>query len=148
MRSLIARTGPGVGTGLAKAATVPSCAMCAAYPVLAGPLAAAGLFGAGVILHNLLVVLAPLNLVFLGITYRLHRQPRGLIVAAAGVLLIMLHLAFHVIPWSHPIMRAFHPYEFEVGMSFIWLGMTLLLAGVVMDWRAQRRPRLVSRQSP
>lgn len=144
MRSILSRVGLGTGAGLAtKAATVPSCAVCAAYPMLAGPLTAAGLFGVGVVLHNLLVVLAPLNLVFLATTYRLHRRPWGLATAGIGVAFILAHLAFHVIPQRHPIMRVLHPYEYQVGMAFIWIGMVLLVVGAVLDWRAQRRPRLL-----
>lgn len=141
MRSVLARFGIGAGAGLAKAATVPACAVCAAYPVLAGPLTAAGLFGAGVVLHNLLVLLAPLNLVFLAVTYRLHRRSSGLVIASIGVMFIMLHLAFHVVPESSLFMHVLDPYQFQVGMTVIWIGMALLAMGVILDWRAQRRPR-------
>lgn len=143
MRSLLARLGLGAGTGLAKAATVPSCLMCAAYPVLAGPLAAAGLFGADLILHHLLVVLAPINLGLLALTYRFHRRPWGLVLGATGVALILSHMAFHYVPQHHPVMRALYPYDFQVGMALIWVGMVLLAIGVALDWRARRQPKVV-----
>lgn len=145
IRSIVARFGWGAA-GLTKAATVPSCAVCAAYPVLAGPLTAAGMVGAAVVLHNLLVVLAPLNLLFLGASYRRHRRPEALWLAGTGVVLIMLHLVMHVIPWSHPIMRVLSPHEFQVGMALIWAGLVLLLLGAIADRRAQGRPRPVLTQ--
>lgn len=141
MRSLNARTGLGVGAGLTKAATVPACAACAAYPLIAAPLAAVGLFGIAAVLHNMLVFLAPLNLIFLTRTYRRHRRPWALGLATVGVLFILGHLAFHVIPSGHAVMQALYPYEYEVGMAFIWIGMLLLAAGAALDWRASRRPR-------
>lgn len=144
IRSIVARFG--LGAGLTKAATVPSCAVCAAYPVLVGPLTAAGMFGAAVVLHNLLVVLAPLNLLFLGASYRRHRRPEALYLAGAGIVLIMLHLAMHVIPWSHPIIRALSPHELQVGMGLIWAGLILLMLGAIADRRAQGRPRPILMQ--
>ena len=47
------------------AATVPSCTVCAGGPVLTGPLAAAGLMGPALVLHQLLWVFAPLNALLL-----------------------------------------------------------------------------------
>ncbi len=121
---------------LTRAATVPSCAVCAGWSVLGAPLASIGLMGTAIVLHELLVILAPLNLVLLWRTFRQHRQPQGLVVASVGVLFILMHLTSHVVPRGYPILWVLR----ALSMPLIWVGTTLLVAGALLDWRVQRRP--------
>ena len=131
IRSLPSRIGLPSFTSAAGAA---GC-VCSVGPVVAGPLAAVGLGGLAAVLHGILVlVLAPLNLLLLGRGFSRHRDPKGLLVAGTGVLLIYMHfLGDDGFP--------------AVGLrlqthvdSLIYIGAALLIAGALLDWRAQRRP--------
>lgn len=124
MRRLLAR----VGFGSAPALTAPACVVCGAGAVLAGPLASAGLWSAAIGLHYLLWVLAPLNLLPLWLSFRHHRNPWGLRLAAAGALLIALALLAHA------------PFHWPVGMhDLIWVGVAFLIGGGLVDWRLRRQ---------
>ena len=106
---------------------VAGCA-CGFGSTAAGPLAAVGLGGAGLVLHAMLaVVVAPLNLVLLARSFSRHHDPKALLVAGSGALLIYLHfLAGGLYAEAHV-------------QPFIYTGVALLMAGALLDWRARRR---------
>src|SRR5687768_16451142 len=97
MKSLLQRFRIKSTAGAVKAATVPMCAICAGYPLIIGPLIAAGIIGSGAILHLFIPVLASLNLWFLTASWREHRKPLGLILAWASIPFILAHVAGHLI---------------------------------------------------
>src|SRR6266508_3047654 len=72
MRNLLARFGPMSPAAATKAATVPLCAVCAGYPLVVGPLVAAGAIGSGAFLHIFIPVLAPINLWLLRTSFCEH----------------------------------------------------------------------------
>ena len=79
LRISLARVGLGTGPAL----TGPACLVCGAAPVLMPPLTSVGLLGAAAVLHYLLWVLAPLNLVPLWLGFRHHRNPSALLLGRA-----------------------------------------------------------------
>ena len=107
---------------------VAGCA-CGFGSAAAGPLAAIGLGGVALVLHGLLaVVVAPLNLILLARSFSRHHDPKGLLVAGSGALLIYVHFLVE---------------QLQVGayvQSFIYTGVALLIAGALLDWRARQRP--------
>ena len=127
IRSLPSRIGL---PSLTSAAGAAGC-VCSVGGVITGPLAAVGLGGLAAVLHvMLLLVVAPLNLLLLGRSFSRHRDPKGLLVGGTGVLLIYMHFrggGFAAIPGP-------------ARDSFIYIGAALLIAGALLDWRAQRRP--------
>lgn len=98
--------------------------------MISAPLVAAG--GAalvtGWVLHLALWGLAPLNLLFLWLNFRRHHDSFPLFVAGAGVLFVVLGLSGHFL---HVL-----PHD------FIYPGLALMLGGVMLDWRSQRRFRV------
>ena len=72
MYTLLSRFGISNAPNAIHAATLPSCTVCAGGPVLTGPLAAAGLMGPALLLHQLLWVFAPLNALLLRLSYGVH----------------------------------------------------------------------------
>ena len=107
---------------------IAGCA-CGFGSAAAGPLAAVGLGGVGLVLHLMLaVIVAPLNLILLARNFSRHHDPKGLLVAGTGALLIYVHFLVGGL------------YEEAHVQSFIFTGVALLIAGAVLDWRAQRRP--------
>jgi adenylate cyclase len=112
----------------AKAATVPLCAVCAGYPLVISPLVAAGVIGSGAFLHVLIPLLMPLNLWLLRLSYREHRRPWGLALAAASIPFILAHMAGHFVFGG----------DERVLLALIWAGGGLLVAGIMVDWRDQR----------
>lgn len=122
-----------LGLATAPALTGPACLVCAGGAAVWGTITSLGLMPLGFVLHYGLWVLAPLNLLPLWRSFRRHRNPWGLRLAALGVLLILVPLLVH------------EPFEFDVELhNLIWVGMPLLAAGGLMDWRARRRPLAVS----
>lgn len=119
--------------GGVKLATVPCAGVCG-LPIVAGPLAAAGpAAGLAVgVLHGLLWVIAPLNLLILWFNYRRHRDARPLLLGSLGVIFIVAVMTLHAADeitgfesWPHnPV---------------IWSGLALLALGILLDWRAARR---------
>lgn len=149
--------GLGTPSGVARALTVPACAVCSAsIPVLAGVGAAlpVGVAWLGVTTHWLLFVLAPLNLYLLWRSSRGHGNRTGLVLAAAGVLLIAVHLLGHLglldAAFGTPTGRVLRsiPRGWDSTRSHwalhelaIWVGSALLLAGSIIDMRARWRAR-------
>ena len=114
--------------GLSKAAVIPCAGVCAAYPVLGAPLAplvALGLGGSVAVLHGFLWVLAPLNLVLLGLNFRRHRNPWGLVAAGIGTLLILSALGGHFLG--------------AIPHELIYPGLGFFAVGVLIDWWTLRR---------
>lgn len=107
---------------------MPLCAVCAGYPLVIGPLVAAGIIGSGMSLHALLPVLAPLNVWLLQTSFLEHRKPLGLVLAIASIPFIVAHMAGHF----------FLGGDEGVLLGLIWAGAALLVAGLAVDWRAQR----------
>ena len=130
MRDLLARAGSASLPGV----TVPSVGVCSAYPVLGAPLAAVGLGSVVIALHMALWFLAPLNLVLMWVHFRRHRDPRGMLASGLGIVFIMIALSAHFL---HAI-----PHD------LIWVGLALLGAGALVDWRAQGRQRFLLRAGP
>lgn len=128
MRSLLARFGLVSPADAAKAASVPVCAVCAAYPLAIGPLLAAGVIGSATSLHLALPLLAPLNVWLLCASFREHGRALGLVLAMLSIPFILAHMAGHV----------FLGGDEAVLLGLIWMGGGLLIAGLVVDWRAQR----------
>lgn len=129
MRHLLARFGPMSPATATKAATIPMCAVCAGYPLVTAPLVAAGVIGSAAFLHVLIPVLAPLNIWLLRASWREHGQPLALILAAASIPFILAHMAGHLF---------FGGGDFAL-LPLIWAGGALLVAGIMVDWRTQRR---------
>jgi adenylate cyclase len=107
---------------------VPLCAVCAGYPLVIGPLVASGIIASGTSLHILLPILAPLNVCLLRASFQEHGKPLGLLLAIAGIPFILAHMAGHF----------FIGGDEGVLLGFIWVGAGLLVAGLAVDWRAQR----------
>lgn len=112
-------------TGATKAATIPTGIACAGALQLAGPLAALGLTAMGAALHALLAVVAPLNVVVMWLGFRRHGEPWPLVLAGLGLLTLGVHAATHVGPVPDPLSA--------------WVGVSFLIGGGVLDWRALRR---------
>ena len=124
MPKLLAR----LGLGSAPALTGPACAVCLAGTALQAPIVAAGLTGVAFVLHYLLWVVAPVNLLPLWLGYRRHHDPWGLRLGGVGALLVVLallvHAPFHLAAELHNLM---------------WLGVALLIAAGIADLLARRR---------
>ena len=118
--------------GGVKLATVPCAGVCGA-PFVAGPLAAVGpAAGLAVgVLHGLLWVIAPFNLLVLWFNYRRHRDARPLVLGALGVIFIISVMALHAAQEITGIES--WPYD-----PLIWSGLALLALGILLDWRAAR----------
>ncbi len=119
--------------GGAKLAAVPCAGVCA-VPVVAGPLTAA-VPAAGLavgVLHGLLWVIAPLNILFLWFNYRRHHDARPLVLGALGVIFIIVVMSLHA---AHNI-TDFESWPHD---PLIWSGLSLLALGILLDWRAARR---------
>ena len=128
MRPLLSR----LGLMAAPVATGPACVVCGAYPLVAAPLASVGLTGAALVLHYLLWIIAPLNLVPFWISFRRHRNPTGLYLAAIGAVLMMVPLL------EHP------PFRLHASLhEFLWLGLGFLVAAAIVDRRARRQPTVM-----
>ena len=124
MPNLLAR----LGLGSAPALTGPACAVCLAGPALQAPIVAAGLTGVAFVLHYLLWVLAPVNLLPLWLGFRRHRDPWGLRLGMVGTLLIVLALLVHA------------PFHLAAELrDLMWLGVALLIAGGIADLLARRQ---------
>ncbi len=124
--------------GVLRAATVPSCILCAAAPVLIAPITALGLFTPALMLHAALVFLAPFNVFLLWRNYRYHRERLGVVLAAVGVLLIFVHLSTHILHIGGGLDHITLSDVLLIGAT-IWIGGALLFAGSIVDWRARRR---------
>ena len=124
LRISLARVGLGTGPAL----TGPACLVCGAAPVLMPPLTSVGLLGAAAVLHYLLWVLAPLNLVPLWLGFRHHRNPSALLLAGLGASMVLIALLVH------------GPYRLlPDGLhDLIWLGVLFLIAGAMVDWSANQ----------
>lgn len=136
----LGRLGSISSPGGVKLAMVPAAGVCGA-PFLAGPLTAAGpAVGLAVgVLHGLLWVIAPLNLLLLWFNYRRHRDARPLVLGALGVIFIIAVMALH----SANNITGFESWPHD---PLIWSGLALLASGLLLDWRAARRG--VSRTVP
>jgi len=115
-------TGLGFWTGATRAAAVPTGVACAGALQLAGPLAALGLTGLGTVLHGLLAVVAPVNVLIIGFGFRRHRKPLAILLAGLGLLLLVVHGATHFAPTPETLSA--------------WLGVGLLIGAAALDWRA------------
>ncbi len=102
---------------------------CAAAPaILASPLVTAVLGGTVGVVHIVSgLVFAPASLLFLVRSFRRHRRILGVILAGAGVLLMLIHYTSH-----------FHRGTYG-DEPFIYAGAALLLSGALFDFWAQRR---------
>lgn len=116
---------PARATDVTRAVTAPSFVFCGASPVIAPVFAAAGLSAVSAFIHQALWVFAPLNLAFLVKGYLRHRRAGGLILGALGTLSIVIHL------FGHTLERNI--------LALIWGGTTLLVAGSLLDHRAERK---------
>jgi len=112
-------------TGSTKAATIPTGIACAGALQLAGPLAALGLTAVGAALHALLAVVAPLNVVVMWLGFRHHGERLPLVLAGLGLLTLGVHAATHLGPVPDSLSA--------------WVGVSFLIAGGLLDWRALRR---------
>lgn len=108
-----------------RAVTAPSFVFCGASPVIAPIFAAAGLSVVSVVIHQALWVFAPLNLALLVRGYRRHHHPVGLVLGVLGTVSIGIHLV------GHTLQRNILP--------LIWGGTVLLVAGTLLDRRAELR---------
>ncbi len=112
-------------------ATVPCAGVCAGYPLLAGTLGLSVPWPVPlwvIVVHGILLpIMIPLNAVLLFVNFRRHRQPFGLAAGIVGGLLTLAALASHFQILS------------ERAHDLIWPGGALLVAGVILDWIAQRR---------
>lgn len=116
---------PSRTTEVTRAVTAPSFVFCGASPVIAPIFAAAGLSAVSFVIHQALWVFAPVNLALLVRGYRRHRHPAGLALGALGTLSIGVHL------FGHTLQRNILP--------LIWGGTLLLIAGTLLDRRAELR---------
>jgi adenylate cyclase len=139
--------------GFAKAVTVPACLVCAT-PAVSGPIIAAGLVPLAVVLHELLFVLAPAHLLLLVQGFRRHRNPLGLLVGTAGVLLVLNHLLSHYVSidslprelrpmlvpdWVSVVARLWSDIGVGgVGRETVLPGLALLAIAALLDWQARR----------
>ncbi len=133
MRNLLARFGPMSPAAATKAATVPLCAVCAGYPLVVGPLVAAGVIGSGAFLHIFIPVLAPINLWLLRTSFREHCKPLGLILAAASIPFILAHMAGHFFVGGDQLAL----------LTLIWAGGGLLVAGLGLGLGGHAGPPLL-----
>ena len=133
MRVHLGRLGSVSSSGGVKLATVPCAGVCG-VPFFAGPLAAAGpAAGLAVgVLHGLLWVIAPLNLLLLWFNYRRHRDARPLVVGCLGVIFIIAVMTLH----GADEITGFENWPHD---PVIWSGLALLAVGTLLDWRAVRR---------
>lgn len=120
--------------------TVPACVICAAGPGVVAPLTALGLVGPAFALHASSLALAPLNLALLWRRSRLHGDPRGLLIGAVGVVLILVHMGGHIASLDDALGLGLQD-------ALILGGTSLLMLGWFMDWRATRRIALAWRPS-
>lgn len=113
-----------------------------------GPLAglSAATITAGYLVHSLLFVLAPLNLLFLYRGYRDHNQPTPLVVGAVGIALISSHLIGHfgTFDWLVGDTVLFTtdtdemlPDGWFLAHLPIWAGSLVLAVGSYLDIRAR-----------
>jgi adenylate cyclase len=137
VRALLARFGMTNAPNVVHAATVPSCTVCAGGPVLTGPLAAAGLMGPALVLHQALWLFAPLNAIMLRLSYGVHRDPLPLVVGGLGSLLLLLHMASPYVLPEHSASLT-DPLRL-LSLALTWLGSPLLIVGAALDWGARRR---------
>ena len=117
-------------TGFSWAALAPVCLSCTVYP-LGTAVISLGL-GADVItgVHLFSVATGLVVLWVLFRHFRRHRDPLGIWVAGVGALGLAIHFALHALP------------GLEDGLPFTisdQAGTGLVLAGVLVDWRAMRR---------
>lgn len=129
MKAWLARFGINSTAGAVKAATIPMCVVCAGYPLIVGPLVAAGIIGSGAFLHLAIPILAPFNLWLLRVGWREHRQPLGLVLAWASIPFILAHVAGHWLLGTGDTFAL---------LALIWAGGGLLVAGIAADWWALR----------
>ena len=158
VRSSVTASDPGTRRGprlpapaLARAATVPAYAVCATYTLIAPPLAALGLIGPALFLHEALAFVAPLNLLVLRLGFSQHRHARPLQLATAGVVLILLHMLGHIVlgTFADPALALDTAHPLEVLLPIlVAIGGALLAAGVVTDWRLQRRSAYLGTDGP
>ncbi len=129
MRTSVKQAGAAALAPLTSGMGVCAAGGCAAAPaILASPLVTAvlgGTVGAVHIVSGLLF--APLSLLFLVRSYRRHRRILGVLLASAGVFLMLTHYVSH-------FHRGTHGDE-----PFMYAGATLLLCGALFDLWAQRR---------
>jgi adenylate cyclase len=116
---------PAKTTDVTRAVTAPSFVFCGASPVIAPIFAAAGLSAVSAFIHQALWVFAPLNLALLARGYRRHGHPAGMALGALGTVSIGVHL------FGHTLQRNILP--------LIWGGTVLLVAGALLDRRAELR---------
>jgi RNA polymerase sigma factor (sigma-70 family) len=126
------RLGLAAFAGLSWTALAPICLACT-VPIMLAPLLALGLgltvsFG----LHLIALATAPLVFFVLWRHFRRHRDRLAIRVAAAGALLLTVHLAIHLVPGGEE--QA--PVAFTISDQ---VGTALLVAGAFFDWRAMRR---------
>lgn len=116
-------------TPLSWVTLAPICLACT-IPILFAPLAALGVsLGVGVGLHALSLLTAPFVFLLLWRHFRRHRDHLVLWIGGAGALLLMAHLAIHLL---------------DIRVYWIWavtnqLGTPLLILGGFLDMRAMRR---------
>ena len=98
MPKLLAR----LGLGSAPAVTGPL-----AGPALQAPIVAAGLTGVAIVLHYLLWVVAPVNLLPLWLGFRRHGDPWGIGLGVVGSILVvaalLVHEPFHLAEGLHDL---------------------------------------------
>ena len=124
-QGLFSRGGPRSWAGPTRVAMVPTGVACAGALQLAGPLAALGLTAVGAALHALLAVVAPLNVAVIWLGFRRHGRPWPLLLAGLGLFALIVHAATHLQPVPDTLSA--------------WVGVGLLIAAGVLDWRALRR---------
>ncbi len=127
---------PSLG-GIVQGFTAPACAVCAAAPVVQWPLYVLGLSGVGTVLHEGLWILAPLNVVLLWRSFRRHGHSTPLVLAALGAVLVLAHLASHILGVRIDPTQL----SFWSSAVAIWAGAALLGAAVFVDRRAARPRR-------
>lgn len=139
-RSLLLRLQFVSWSGAVGSLALPCAGVCAGYPLIAS-LSAPGVIPLWVVVTHLFVlpVVVPLNVLMLVVSFRRHRRPWALIAGVLGGALTFAALAVHVVPGLH---RALVPGLHRGLHDVIWPAMGLLLAAVVLDWRARRRLRL------
>jgi RNA polymerase sigma-70 factor (ECF subfamily) len=126
------RLGLAAFAGLSWTALAPICLACT-VPIMLAPLLALGLgLTASFGLHLIALATAPLVFFVLWRHFRRHRDRLAIRVAAAGALLLTVHLAIHLVPGGEEQAPAAFRISDQVGTA-------LLVAGAFFDWRAMRR---------
>lgn len=108
--------------------------------------------GVSILFHDLSMYLVPVSVGLLVWSYRRHGDVRGVLLGGVGLVVLAVHVGLHLAGGHVPILGAlailadpdrYGPVPFGRAIEVTaWLGFIPLMAGILLDWRAARRPSL------